>query len=210
VSRRLLISYLTLTVFVLAALEIPLGISYARNERQNLSTRVERDAVSLASLAEDTLEGGRSADPAALASLAGNYQRDTGGRVVIVDAEGMSVVDSSDPGGPRSFASRPEIETALREGTVATGVRHSTTLGIDLLYVTVPIASSGVIHGAVRITYPMSAVEDRVLRYWLILAAIAAVVLVAVGLIGRRIARSIARPLADVERAAAAAAPTAT
>ena len=37
--------------------------------------------------------------------------------------------------------------------------RHSTTLGTDLLYVAVPVASGGVVHGAVRITYPMSAVE---------------------------------------------------
>ena len=47
-----------------------------------------------------------------------------------------------------------------------------------------PIASGGVVHGAVRITYPTSAVDARILRYWLILAAIGAVVLAAAALVG--------------------------
>jgi len=56
-SRRLLAGYLTLTVFVLAVLEVPLGISHSHSERQNLTARVERDAVVLTTFAEDTLEG---------------------------------------------------------------------------------------------------------------------------------------------------------
>ena len=204
-SKRLLLSYLTVTVFVLAALEIPLGVSHARNERQNLSTLVERDAVAMTTLAEDTLEGRPGATPAGLQAFAVDYQRRTGGRVVIVDGKGNAIVDSSPfVPGERSFGSRPEIQKALH-GEVATGVRHSNTLGIDLLYVAVPIASGGTVHGAVRITYPMSAVQARVRRYWGILAAIAAVILAVVGLVGVRLARSIARPLADVQRAAAEA-----
>jgi signal transduction histidine kinase len=200
VSRRLLISYLALAIVVLALLEIPLGISYARNERHDLSTNVERDAVALASLAEDALEQRASAPPA-VARLARRYQRDTGGRVVVVDAQGRALVDSESQGVGAAFSSRPEIAAAL-DGTVATGTRHSNTLGTDLLYVAVPAASGGIVHGAVRITYPTSEVDERVRRYWLVLAAIAAVVLaVAVALAGG-FARWIVRPLSRVEEAA--------
>jgi signal transduction histidine kinase len=204
-TRRLLVSYLTLTILVLAALEVPLGVSFQRNERHDLTAKVERDAVALASLAEDTLQGITGAvDQAALQRMALRYSKDTGGRVVIVDAQGTGVADTNPPEpGVRSFASRPEIADALA-GNVATGVRSSTTLGTDLLYVAVPVASGGVVHGAVRVTYPMSAVQARITRYWLILAAIAAVVLAVVGVVGMRLARSVSRPLADVERAAAA------
>lgn len=199
-SRRLLISYLALAIVVLALLEIPLGISYARNERHDLSTNVERDAVALASLAEDALEQRASAPPAVV-RLARRYQRDTGGRVVIVDAQGRALVDSESQGVGADFSSRPEIAAAL-DGTVATGTRHSNTLGTDLLYVAVPAASGGIVHGAVRITYPTSEVDERVRRYWLVLAAIAAVVLaVAVALAGA-FARWIVRPLSRVEEAA--------
>ena len=203
-SRRLLLSYLSLTIFVLVVLEVPLGVSHQRNERHDLATKVERDAVALASLSEDTLEGGRGVDRRALAKIADRYEVATGGRVVVVDAQGNAVVDTNPLGpGLRSFASRPEIKQALA-GQVATGVRHSNTLGTDLLYVAVPVASSGIVHGAVRITYPMSAVQARIRRYWLILAAIAAIILAVVGAVGLLLARSFARPIAHVERAAAA------
>ena len=60
-TRRLLFSYLSLTIVVLAMLEVPLGFVNARNARANLTAKVERDAVSVASLSEGTLEGEASA-----------------------------------------------------------------------------------------------------------------------------------------------------
>ena len=201
-SRRLLLGYLTLTLLVLAVLEIPLGVTYARNERSDLESKVERDAVTLASLSEGVLEGTGETSPGSLRAIAQRYQSDTGGRVVIVDGAGTAVVDTRPIPGDTSFASRPEIAAALR-GTVATGVRHSNTLGTDLLYVAVPIASAGKILGAARVTYPTSAVDRRVRRYWLTLAAIAGVVLAGVSLVGLWLARGVTRPLRRLEEAAA-------
>ena len=198
-SRRLLASYVVLAIVVLALLEIPLGVSYARNERRDLTADVERDAVAIASLSEDALERGTTVSPA-LADLARRYQHDTGGRVIVVDRRGRAVIDSAATPGA-DFSSRPEIRSAL-DGTVGTGVRHSQTLGIDLLYVAVPVASSGVVHGAARITYPTSKVDERIQRYWLILAAIAAVVLAVAVALGSGFARWIVRPLDRVDAAA--------
>ena len=121
---------------------------------------------------------------------------------MVVDARGNAVVDSNPIPGDTSFASRPEIASALG-GRVATGVRHSNTLGADLLYVAVPVASAGKILGAARITYPTSAVDRRVARYWLTLAAIAGIVLAGVALLGLWIARGVVRPLRKLESAAA-------
>ena len=56
-TRRLLISYLSLAFVVLAMLEVPLGFINARGERAQLTAKVERDAVTIASLAESTIEG---------------------------------------------------------------------------------------------------------------------------------------------------------
>jgi signal transduction histidine kinase len=201
-SRRLLLGYLTLTIAVLAVLEVPLGVTYAHNERQDLEGKVERDAVTVASLSEGTLEGRGETSPASLRAIAARYQADTGGRVVVVDRRGNAVVDTRPIAGDTSFGNRPEIAAALG-GRVASGVRHSKTLGVDLLYVAVPIASSGKILGASRITYPMSTVDRRVRRYWLTLAAIAGIVLAGVTLVGLWLARGVSRPLRRVEEAAA-------
>lgn len=203
-TRRLLFTYLSLAVVVLAALEIPLGIANTRNERRALTAKVERDAVAVASLAESTIEGDRTSNLPAIRALAARYARDTGGRVVIVDRRGTGLVDStpSTPG-ERLFASRPEIATALR-GDVAAGTRYSATLHRSLLFVAVPIASGGRILGAVRITYPTSTLDARVRRYWLVLALISAIVLVVAALLGASFAGWIRRPLRNLEGAAAA------
>ena len=202
-SRQLLLSYLSLTVFVLAVLMIPLGLADARTERRALESRVEGDAMVFASLAEDNLQAGAPAlVTRSLTPRARSYQRQTGGRIVIVDRVGTTVLDTH-PSQPvaSSFASRPEIATALG-GRVATGERHSKTLGADLLYVAVPVASGGAVHGAVRITFPTSAIDRRVHRYWLLLTLIAALILASATLIGLRFARSITRPLEVVQEAA--------
>ena len=139
-----------------------------------------------------------------MARIAYDYGTRTGARVVIVDPKGTALVDTSARvQGRESFASRPEIKAALH-GRVATGARGSQTLGTQLLYVAVPIASGGVVHGAVRITYPTSTADARVVRYWLMLGAIAATVLAAAALVGVRLARFVTRPLRGLEDAAAA------
>ena len=162
-SRRLLASYITLTIVVLAALEIPLGIQYGRNEKRDLTNRIARDALVMATFAEDPLERGASkAPPQASSGRRRSYQQAPGGRVVVVNGRGISIVDTRDPVGQNMRTpGRPEIARALG-GSVATGTRHSNQLGTDLIYVAVPIASGGHIRGAVRITYPTSALDSRV------------------------------------------------
>ncbi len=196
--RRLLLSYLSLTLFVLVVLEVPLGVIFARRQLAELTAEVERDAVVTATLVEDTLEAGRPLDGAAVT----RYAEETGARVVVVDAGGRALVDSSGDGTGRSFANRPEVAEALA-GRVATGSRRSATLGADLLYVAVPVASSGTVYGAVRITYPTSALDGRVRRSWLTLAGVAAVSLATAGGLAVALAGSVSRPLRRLEAAAA-------
>jgi hypothetical protein len=127
VTRRLLLSYLTITLIVLLLLEIPLGLFYAQRERERLAADVEHDATVIATLYEDDLEVGAPLDP----TPADTYEDRTGARVVVVDADGIARVDT---GGdvPRDFSTRPEIAAAL-EGERAAGTRRSDTLGTDLL-----------------------------------------------------------------------------
>ena len=200
-KRRLLAGYLGVAVLVLVLLEVPLAISYARAERQALTDKVERDAVALSSLVEDSLERGAPV-PARVRRIARDYGGDTGARVLVTDDRGRRLVDST-PNGTTDFSSRPEIVSAL-SGEIATGTRSSRTLGTDLLYVAVPVASSGVVHGAVRISYPTSAVDARIHRYWTVLAVIAGVVLAVAATVAAVLARWVTRPLDRLERAAAA------
>ncbi len=205
-TRRLLAGYLALTVVVLAALEIPLGIQYGRSERRDLTNGIKSDALVMATFAEDSLERGSNTPSVGLVREARNYATSPGGRVVVVNGRGMSILDTR-PGSQldRSFASRPEFAAALGRGAIATGTRHSNDLHTDLIYVAVPITSAeGKIVGALRLTYATSALDSRVTRYWLLLAAIGGIVLAAATVVGLRFARTLTKPLSALERAAAA------
>lgn len=189
--RRLLATYVTITAFVLAVVVVPLGLVFADREHDRLVFDIERDAQAVASLVEDALEAGAAPS---IEDVLADYAH-TGGRIVVVDGDGVSVADSDRPGGERrDFSTRPEIAAAL-EGQRSVGTRDSETAGTGLLYVAVPVASGGVVHGAARVTYPTSAVDARVSSMWLRLGALSAVVLVAVALVGIVLARSVTRPV---------------
>lgn len=195
-TRRLLAGYLTITVIVLVLLMVPLGVFYSQRERERLAADVEHDANVIATLYEDDLEDGTALDP----TPADTYEDRTGARVVVVDSAGISQVDTAAEVN-RDFSTRPEFESAL-EGVRTAGTRQSDTLGAELLYVAVPVASGGTVHGALRITLDTADVGQRVQNFWLALGAIAAIVLAAVVLIGWVIARSVTRPLRELTASA--------
>ncbi len=191
-TKRLLLSYLTITLIVLLLLEIPLGLFYSQREQERLQADVERDAYVIATLYEDDLEAGLPLDPTA----ADIYADRTGARVVVVDTDGISQVDTA-ADVPRDFSTRPEMAAAL-DGERTAGTRSSETLGADLLFVAVPVASGGTVHGALRVTLDTSDVSARIRSFWFALAGVAAVVLLAVAVIGWVIARSVTRPLREL------------
>jgi signal transduction histidine kinase len=203
-SGRILLSYLVLTVVVLAVLEVPLALTQADTAEADLTAKVERDAVALGSLAQDAVRTRARGPLERVRQIAVEYAARTGGRAILVDRRGRSLVDTSQQFAEgRNLATRPEIGAALA-GQVASGIRSSETLGTRLLYVAVPVASAGTVNGAVRITYPTSELNGRVRNYRLTLLAIAGVVLALATLIGLLLARSVAGPLRRMERAAAA------
>ncbi|MGB6057457.1 MAG: ATP-binding protein [Microthrixaceae bacterium] len=196
-TRRLLLSYMTVTVVVLAVLMVPLGIFYAQRERDRFTSDVERDAGVLATIYEDALE----LDLAPNGRPAEEYRKLTGARVVVVDRAGISLVDTTGPI-DRDFSTRPEIRTALA-GSISEGIRRSETLGTSLLYVAVPVASSGINHGAVRVTLDADRVDARITRFWTGLGLMAVVILLLAALIGWALAQSFARPIRRLSATAA-------
>ena len=177
-TRRLLLGYVVLTLVVLVALEVPLGILNAHNQRQDLHAKVERDAQAVGTLSEDTLEHHLTHDPR-LQGIVVRYAEATDGRVVIRDASGRVIADSASPG-------RDELELERING----------------LSVTSPIVSGGRLLGSVHIVYPTASTNHRIYRYWLALAFVAAIVLGASAVVGVLLSRSLVRPLRRVEEAA--------
>ena len=195
-TRRLLLSYLTVTVAVLVLLELPLAIFFQQRELDRLTVDTERDAMVLATIYEDALEKDLTVDP----KPATDYAERTGARVVVVDNDGISMVDTGAEA-DRDFSTRPEIAVALT-GERSTGTRHSDTLDTDLLFVAVPVASGGTVHGALRSTLDTHEVNTRIWRFWLGLGGVAVVILTVMAGVGWVIARSVTRPIRKLQLAA--------
>lgn len=199
-TRRLLLSYLSLAALVLLGLEIPLGIVYSRAERERIVNSANEEAESVSAYAALSLASGR---PDELAARAAHCARRIGGRVFIVDANGRLIASSHQLTGTeqQKLATRPEVTAAL-DGTATTHVRTSTIGGVQYLSVASPVgAGTGQVEGAVRITLPTEMVQNRVHQVWLLLAAAGLAVLAAVAVVAFACARWAGRPIRELERA---------
>ena len=191
-TRRLVVAYFTITAFALASLAIPLGVTFAHREKDRLLFAIESDADAMASASQIPVSQGKP--PPAAAIL--RYASRTGGHVIVVDREGVALLDTDHPNGPsRDYSSRPEVIAALA-GDRANGTRHSSTLGTNLIYSAVPITGGSdlSVQGAVRITYPSATLDARVRRTWSQLALLCLLVLIVVMIVGWLLARGVTRP----------------
>lgn len=197
--RRLLASYLSITFFVLLALGLPLGASYANTEHRRLENDVQQDAFGFSQRAGALVdEGGDAAAREKLDIIVDQYARDVGARVVVTDADGAVVAASSR--GARS-ASTPAMLLAQR-GIEVTDSYTDPVLG-DTMGVAVPVLADGKVDGAVQVEMSKAATEQRIQRNWLLLAGLGGVIALVVLLVSTLLARSVTKPLADLDRGAA-------
>ena len=127
-----------------------------------------------------------------LQKIAEQTSQAAGTRITIINSDGKVLADTeANPDKMENHARRPEFIAALH-GQVGTSTRVSKTIGVELLYVAVPIPG-----GAVRMAYPLSAIREanRKIRLDLAeasaMAALLALLLAFLGTqsIGRRLVR---------------------
>jgi signal transduction histidine kinase len=204
VTRRLLASYLAITLTVLVILTIPMGATFQAQKRQELTNKLVQRAFLIASQVEESVDQA-TPDPANdewVRTFTANSEL----RVVAVTKDGTVVLDSQREtmvGPANNMADRPEIAALFAERTLQTGERLSNTLGKKLTFVVAPVVRNGNIIGALRLTFPSDATKADVNRYWLIIGATGLISLALVAALGVVLSRSIARPIKALERAAA-------
>lgn len=192
-TKRLLVSYLLLTAIVLVALEVPLGVTLARRERDTATASLTRDAVAVATISEEGLEHPETID---LRLVAERYEHQTGERTLaVVSPAGTFTTAAGDDRAPHDPALQHEVDQALK-GTPSAGRRQLAKTGQHVLFAASPIGAARQPRGAVLLTSPAASTDDRIHRLWLELSLFAVGVLGIASLIGFRIARSVTRPLA--------------
>jgi len=124
----------------------------------------------------------------------------SGSRVTLVDAKGHVFADSEkDTARLENHLNRPEIQEARLRGK-GKSTRYSQSLGVEMLYVAVPIKSKGQITGYVRLARPLHDVEGLIEKvYQSIFLAIMIVSVVSL-VIALFISYKLAEPIRTMER----------
>ncbi len=197
-KRRLLISYLSITCFVLVALALPLGLLYGQSQERALTNQLQADGYALALRADQPLA---QRDTVTLASLVGALARQTGNGVVVVDDTGrvLAAAGSHQPHPGTSTAGVADLDAA-RHGHRVTGRQAGP--GGDVLAVTVPVVWRDGTVGALRVSSSLSVVDHAVQRNWLLLAGLAGLIALIVLLVSTLLAGSFTRTLADLDAGA--------
>ncbi len=87
-------------------------------------------------------------------------------RVTLVDARGVVSADSEkDVTVMENHLNRPEIQEARLRGT-GSSMRYSQTLGVEMIYVAVPIKAGGRITGYVRLARPLHDVQNVISKVY--------------------------------------------
>jgi two-component system phosphate regulon sensor histidine kinase PhoR len=169
------------------------------HEIEVLGTRLANDAALAADLARD---GFRARDAETLDALAHRIATQAQLRVTFIGTDGTVLGESDeDRRLMENHASRPEVVPALA-GAQGQTVRHSATVGRDLLYVAVPVRDGDRVIGVSRVALPLVAVDALAARLAgpLVAGAVAAA-FVALAL-SYFVARAITRPIERITLAA--------
>ena len=137
-TRRLLVSYLIITVLVLVLLEVPLAVFFAQRERERIAADLEHDATRARHLLRGRPRGRRSPRLRTGRRVPRPHRRAGRRRRPRRHLQGRHRPDR------RSRLLHPTRDRPWRSpGAPPTGTRSSDTLETDLLYVAVPVASGG-------------------------------------------------------------------
>ena len=179
----LLIVVLTASVF---------GMLIAGKIRQDVTSRIEQDLLSHARLiALMPIEG----IPENILRLAGQ----TKSRITFINPAGRVVADSErDAAATDNHLNRPEIQEARISGR-GKAVRYSRTVGVDMLYVALPVGSGPSLKGYIRLALPLFEVKHATDRLFQSLYQTAAVIIIPILLIAFLYARRIAAPIRRME-----------
>lgn len=187
------ISVTLLVVFVIGSLLLFLIVNQVLSYR--LQNQLREDLRKQCRMTQFLLERSQS-----IQNDVRELARQTGIRITIVAADGSILADSErDPAGMDNHLNRPEIQEALgAEDGTGSSIRHSETIGEDLVYVALRTPHRTFIRLAERQAFLQEIVSGVRVVFFLASAGAIVILLVLIHFLARR----ITRPLSEIVRAA--------
>ena len=195
-------------VLILLALALLFMVFSTRTVRshylQVLTSRLENLGAALEPQILAQMEEGR---PIEMEAFLRALDRKIKTRITVIDAEGKVLADSEEnPESMESHRFRPELFEAL-QGRVASGIRFSTTVHEEMLYVGLPLEREGKVVGALRVSLFLREINSLLARIkkdlWLSMLIIAAFALAGAFLLARGLSKPVEEILEVTKRVAA-------
>ena len=121
--------------------------------RKIMTVRIEQELMTSARLIDLNA-------PGTISGQVRNIAKISDVRVTLVDARGKVFADSErDALGMENHLNRPEIQEARLKGS-GRSVRFSQTLGVDMLYVALPVKAGAEITGYIRLARPLREIQN--------------------------------------------------
>ena len=200
-QRRLTVFFVVLVAAALVLFTVPVGLNLVgllRTNQEQVGLREARTVAYLLGRASSATDP-RAArgEFAALESLRGNLEAQTGGRVELVDAAGRPAL-----GRPVRDPDEPALKAALA-GVERAQLTDQSVLDAPALEVTVPSRDpDGRIVGAVRLSYPSAPVDDQIVSTWLFRLVTGLITIVIAALVATWWSRRITTPLRELDHMA--------
>src|SRR5581483_123559 len=156
--QRVFFKLFVLIIVVVGVSTAALDLLVRRSWEESLSAQLQlnlQDKVQMFAARAD-----REAGTIPFQQLANEVGAAARARATIIDRSGRVLADSeANSAEMENHATRPEFVAALQHGQIGSNTRTSHTLGIQFRYVAAPAS-----FGAVRLAYPLSSVQEDVLR----------------------------------------------
>jgi two-component system, OmpR family, phosphate regulon sensor histidine kinase PhoR len=170
---------------------------------RQIETDLRRDAVVVREVFESQLKT-EHADGTDINHLSHDLAKKTGLRITVIGLTGTVIGESDiaeeDLKNIENHLQRPEVQQALHEG-IGSAMRHSDTIGVDLLYVAVPVRDDKLV-GFVRVAMPLVEIQRTTARVLHTVAVASVLVGLATAPILYWLSRRVTRPILQMREVA--------
>jgi two-component system phosphate regulon sensor histidine kinase PhoR len=192
-------SYLLITLISLAAI----GGYASRSMQQFYYAQVAEDLkASTRIIEEQVLASYKTGGSTGLDTLCKMLGTAGQRRITVIDISGKVLADSQEaPRQMDNHSDRPEIIAAVKGGT-GSEIRFSHTLGLNMMYVAIPLKDQSGIMAVLRIAKPVSAINKQLKSIYYKILMGGLIIAAAAALLSLGISRKISRPLEELRKGA--------
>ena len=195
---KLSMSYLLLVLVVAGLMLMFMLRSFHAHSIETSTRDLHRIGLALSHQIRPLMENGQ---PEELNALISAVSRDVQARITVIHGLGKVLADSDNTAASmENHRRRPEVLAALT-GSMGQSIRYSTTLGRDMLYVALPLETTGGITAVLRLSIPLEDIQILLGAMRTDLLVLASIIILFSLLIALLFSHAVSRPIRRLSRA---------